>query len=96
MFNKLNELSVKAYVKATNAVASAKQKIKSEAENFHNDERGIDGVIIAVLLLLVAVVLVAVFWDQISKWFENIWNQIFEQSNVEDMDSNNLNINEGV
>ncbi|MBQ5320067.1 MAG: hypothetical protein J6K17_13330 [Oscillospiraceae bacterium] len=80
MFNKLNDLSVKAYVKATNAVTNAKTKIKNEVKSFTEDERGVDGIIIAVLLLLVAVVLVAVFWEYISEWFGNLWDSIFNSA----------------
>lgn len=85
MSRKINDLALKAYINASAArdrvkegVVGARKKISDEIREFNSDERGISGIIIAVLLILVAVVLVAVFWDYISTWFGNIWDIIVD------------------
>ncbi|MGN0695672.1 MAG: Flp1 family type IVb pilin [Oscillospiraceae bacterium] len=80
MIDSLNRLTTLAYVKTTMAVDSAKKKVKEEVESFKNDERGVDGIVVAIILILVVVLLAAVFWDSISALFKKIWTQIFDTS----------------
>ncbi len=46
------------------------------AQDLKNDERGLSGVVVAVLLILVAVLAIAMLWgllsDQITAWWETI------------------------
>lgn len=48
------------------------------AQDLKNDERGLSGVVVAVLLILVAVLAIAMLWgllhDQIDTWWTNITN----------------------
>lgn len=49
------------------------------AQDLKEDERGLSGVVVAVMLILVAVLAVAALWNllsgQISTWWQNIVNQ---------------------
>ena len=44
--------------------------------DFKNDEKGVSGVVVTVLLLLLAIILIAIFWDGINALVTNLWNQI--------------------
>lgn len=88
MIDSLNRLTTLAYVKTTMAVDSARKKVKEEVESFKNDERGVDGIVVAIILILVVVLLAAIFWDSISALFKSIWEKIFD-SNPADFDSGN-------
>ncbi len=65
MLNKLNQMSIAAYVKATGFVRSLK-----------NDERGLSGVVVAVLLILVAVLAIVMLWGSLSEWLGALWTKI--------------------
>ncbi len=65
MLNKLNELSIAAYVKVSSFVADLK-----------NDERGLSGVVVAVLLILIAVLAIVMLWGSLSKWLGDLWDKI--------------------
>ena len=65
MLNKLNQLSIAAYVKT----ASFFQELK-------NDERGLSGVVVAVLLILVAVLAIVMLWGSLSEWLGELWEKI--------------------
>lgn len=49
------------------------------AQDLKEDERGLSGVVVAVLLILVAVLAIALLWgllkDQIGTWWDNIVNK---------------------
>ena len=55
MLNKLNQLSVAAYVKTSAFFRGLK-----------SDERGLSGVVVAVLLILVAVLAIVMLWGSLS------------------------------
>jgi flagellin-like protein len=44
--------------------------------SFKNDERGLSGVVVAVLLILVAVLAVVMIWGFLSGWLEDLWLRI--------------------
>ena len=44
------------------------------------DERGLSGVVVAVLLILVAVLAVALIWGFLSGWLADMWNRIFGEA----------------
>lgn len=67
MLKKLSQLSTAAYVRASLFV----QELK-------NDERGLSGVVVAVLLILVAVLAVVMLWDNLSQWITDLWNRIID------------------
>ena len=45
-------------------------------QNFKKDERGLSGVVVAVLLILIAVLAVAIIWGFLSGWIQDMWDQI--------------------
>lgn len=53
--------------------------IKGFAQSFKRDERGLSGVVVAVLLILIAVLAIGLVWtflgEQIGAWFEEITNR---------------------
>ena len=69
MLNKLNQLSVAAYVKTSAFFRGLK-----------SDERGLSGVVVAVLLILVAVLAVVMLWGLLKDYITDIWEKITGQS----------------
>lgn len=65
MLKTLNNLSVKAYVRGSLFLQSLKA-----------DERGLSGVVVAVLLILVAVLAVVLLWGNLKTWLETMWGTI--------------------
>lgn len=45
-----------------------------------NDERGLSGVVVAVLLILIAVLAVVLIWGFLSGWLTELWNRIFGEA----------------
>lgn len=44
--------------------------------NLKNDERGLSGVVVTILLILVAVLAVVLIWGFLSGWLADLWIQI--------------------
>lgn len=66
MMNLLNHMTIAAYL----SVAGFFQDLKK-------DERGLSGVVVAVLLILVAVLAVVLLWGLLGDWLQNtLWPQI--------------------
>jgi len=65
MWRRLSEIQIKAY----QAVAEFVRTLK-------NDERGLSGVVVAILLILVAVLAVVLIWGFLSGWLQELWEQI--------------------
>lgn len=78
MFEAINNASIALYFKGVEAVNTYKAKIKS----FFSDERGLSGVVVAVLLILIAVLLIAVFWKALSQWLKDIWGKVADPNNT--------------
>ena len=55
--------------KATGKVVGFIQELK-------NDERGLSGVVVAILLILVAVLAIVLIWGFLSGWLQELWEQI--------------------
>ena len=70
MKEKISALSVAVYL----AVAGFFQDLKK-------DERGLSGVVVAVLLILVAVLAVVMIWGFLSGWLQELWERIISQGN---------------
>jgi len=49
------------------------------AFRFKNDERGLSGVVVAILLILVAVLAIVLIWGFLSGWLAELWDQITGQ-----------------
>ena len=43
---------------------------------FKKDESGVSSIVATVLLILIVVLLTAVFWTNISEWFNQMWEKI--------------------
>lgn len=65
MLKKLNAWMTGAYIKGKMAV-----------EEFKNDEQGLSGVVVAVLLILVAVLAIVALWGSLSGWLSDMWAKI--------------------
>ena len=50
------------------------------AHRFKNDERGLSGVVVAILLILVAVLAIVLIWGFLSGWLAELWDQIIGQA----------------
>jgi len=44
------------------------------------DERGLSGVVVAILLILVAVLAIVLIWGFLSGWLQDLWEQITGQA----------------
>ena len=78
MFEAINNASIALYFKGVAAVNACKAKIKS----FFSDERGLSGIVVAVLLILIAVLLIAVFWEALSGWLKGVWDKIIKKGDL--------------
>lgn len=70
MMKKLSALSVAAYLAVTGFFQDLKE-----------DERGLSGVVVAVLLILVAVLAVVMIWGFLSGWLQEMWDSITGKAN---------------
>lgn len=52
-------------------------------KDLKNDERGLSGVVVAVLLILVGVLAVAAVWFFLGEWIVDLWLTITEKSKIE-------------
>ncbi len=69
MLSKLNQMVIATYLTVTGYV-------KGLAEDIKNDERGLSGVVVAVLLILVAVLAVVMLWTFLGEWIGTMWENI--------------------
>lgn len=72
MLDKINAFAVAVYFSMVGFVDNAKAKTKE----LLNDERGLSGVVVAILLILVAVLAVVIIWGFLSGYLTDIWNRI--------------------
>lgn len=70
MLKRLNDLSVAAYVRGTLFF-----------QNLKKDERGLSGVVVAVLLILVAVLAIVLLWGYLKEWLGTTWTNITSKAN---------------
>ena len=52
------------------------QSLADFASSLKNDERGLSGVVVAILLILVAVLAIVLIWGFLSGWLQELWEQI--------------------
>ena len=55
-------------------------KLGSFLKEMKNDERGLSGVVVAILLILVAVLAVVMIWGFLSGWLATVWDNITGQA----------------
>lgn len=65
MWNQINRLPLLAYLAVTGFFQDLKE-----------DERGLSGVVVAVLLILVAVLAVVALWGFLGGWLDGLFKQI--------------------
>lgn len=71
MLEKISQLPMLAYFAVTGFIRELKK-----------DERGLSGVVVAVLLILVAVLAVSLLWEQLSTWLQEFWEKIVGKTAV--------------
>jgi Flp pilus assembly pilin Flp len=69
MWQKISAAPLMAYLACTGFFRS-----------FRKDERGLSGVVVAVLLILVAVLAVVLIWGFLSGWLQDLWESIFSKA----------------
>ena len=67
MWQKISDFPLIAYLAVTGLFRDLKR-----------DERGLSGVVVAILLILIAVLLVVIIWGFLSGWLKEIWDKIVE------------------
>lgn len=77
MVDKLNRASVALYAQMLILGMTLKEDLRS----LKDDERGLSGVVVAVLLILVAVLAVALLWTNLRDWLNSFWNTITGKAN---------------
>ena len=73
----LNRLAINAMCGAF----AVKEKVCQAVEDLKRDERGLSGIVVAVLLILVAVLAVVMLWGLLKDYITDIWEKITGQSN---------------
>ena len=56
--------------------------ITGSARAFKKDERGLSGVVVAILLILVAVLAIVLIWTFLNDMIRDLWNQIVGNANT--------------
>ena len=54
--------------------------LRSLASDFKKDERGLSGVVVAILLILIAVLAIVLIWGFMSGWLAELWENITGQA----------------
>lgn len=62
----------------------SKNWIWKEKNSFLSDERGVSGIVASIILVVVAVALAVIFWDQIKGVSNTLWQKV--TNNVKDVD----------
>ncbi|MCL2125168.1 MAG: hypothetical protein FWH33_04175 [Oscillospiraceae bacterium] len=65
MREKISTLSIATYV-----------SVKGFVHGLKKDERGLSGIVVAVMLILIAVLLIVMFWGSLSSWLAELWSRI--------------------
>ena len=71
MLNRLNKLSIAAFLAITGFFKDIK-----------NDERGLSGVVVAVLLILIAVLAVVAIWGFLNGWLTEMFARITDADTI--------------
>ena len=54
--------------------------IKGFVADLRSDERGLSGVVVTVLLILVAVLAIVLIWGFLDGWLRTLWNDLTTQA----------------
>lgn len=75
-----------------NLYIGARIRMTKFVEQFKKDEAGVSSIVATVLLILIVVLLAAVFWKNISKWFNGTWETIFGESGTGAIKADDLKV----
>ena len=51
-------------------------RVKGFLAGLKDDERGVDGIVIAVILILIGVLAAVAIWGSLSGWLSDLWSRI--------------------
>ena len=71
MLQKILNLPVAVYCSVFTAV-----------KTLRDDERGLSGVVVAILLILVAVLAIVLIWGFLGRWLQDLWEEITNQADT--------------
>ena len=71
MLKKISSFSLNAYI-----------ALKGLAYDLKNDTRGISGVVVAILLILVAVLAIVLIWGFLGGWLGDLWGRIMRDADA--------------
>jgi len=71
MLQKITDIPLTAYI----AMAETTRTLKK-------DERGLSGVVVAILLILIAVLAIVFIWGFLGGWLGRLWDQIAGQADT--------------
>ena len=69
MLQRISDFPLKAYLLAIGIT-----------KELRRDDRGLSGVVVAILLILVAVLAIVLIWVFLSDWLQDLWEQITGQA----------------
>lgn len=72
MWNGINHMAAAAYVRTMLFM----QGVKQDFRNLKEDERGLSGIVVAVLLILIAVLAAVMLWGSLSGWLGDMWDRV--------------------
>ena len=55
-------------------------KAKENFREFWSSEKGVSNVVATIIILLIVVLIIGVFWDQLKVWLDGMMAQIFDTS----------------
>lgn len=62
-------------------IIMAQLKAQRFVQDLREDNRGVSGIVAAVILVLIALLLAALFWDKLQQWFNSTWSHITNTTN---------------
>ena len=74
----------------TRAYISMKTRALKFKEDLKSDELGVSAIVATILILLIVVLMAAVFWDTISKWFSDTMKKIFDTADPNQFNEGDL------
>lgn len=64
------------------AVTCKSFQVKQSLAELKNDERGLSGVVVAVLLILVAVLAVVMIWKLLGNYIQEVWKRVTDADTI--------------
>lgn len=76
--SKFNEITTMAYIKGEAALEKAVTSVKNAVSDFDKDERGVEGFVVALILIGIAAILAIAFRKQIQQVMQTVITKINE------------------